>query len=468
MEENAKPMTMKKTEYTKLVEPYKEEAFKALSELVAIDSVNDPTTVSAEKPFGEGVDKALDYVAQLGRKMGFSVDRCDGYLTELTYGEGEKTLDIYAHCDVVPVNKSDWNHEPFHLTKEGNVLYGRGTSDDKGPGLACLFAVKALMDNKRLEGVRTRFLFGGDEERNSACLEHYFKELKRGYPTYGFSPDADYPVIYGEKSIYAYEAKYDVELDVEPFSWGSALNIVIDKASCVLKSRLEEAKILATRFQNRFPDVHILLENDKVTIIGVPCHGSMPWNGKNAALYLLEFLGYLYDEKRTRDIFDQYISGKGENFRGDFKDNDFDCTSYNVGRIQYDGKTLTIAVNLRFPASIHKEDVLKNVHLNTGAEVTLLGGSDGFVMDKDSAFVQTLVQAYREETGDMESQPMAIGGGTYARESRNSVAFGAQFVGRDYRMHGNDEFFPLSDFYDNMPIYAHAVDKVIQLMKEEK
>ena len=260
MKENATPMTMRDTEYKKLVEPYKDEAFKAYKELVAIDSVNDPSTVTKEKPFGEGVDKALAYVASLGKTLGFEVDRCDGYATELTYGKGEKTLDIYAHCDVVPVSRQDWKHEPFAITQEGNVLYGRGTSDDKGPGLACLFAIKALLDKGRLDGIRTRVIFGGDEERGSACLEHYFHDLKKGYPTYGFSPDADYPLIYGEKSIYAYEAVYNIELDVEPFAWGDALNIVIDKASCVLKSRIEEANILAKRFAERNKDMMLKLE----------------------------------------------------------------------------------------------------------------------------------------------------------------------------------------------------------------
>ena len=241
-----------------------------------------------------------------------------------------------------------------------------------------------------------------------------------------------------------------------------------DKASCVLRSRLEEAKTLAKRFADKHNGLQIHLDGDKVSVIGVPCHGSTPWNGKNAALYLLCFLGYLYDENKAREIFNQYLSGKGESFRGDFKDADFDCTSYNVGKVTYDGKTLKLYVNLRFPATIDKEDVIQNVALNTGAQVTLLGGSDGFVIDKNSPFVQALVKAYREETGDEESKPLAIGGGTYARESRNSVAFGAQFLNRDYRMHGNDEFFPLSDFYDNMQVYAHAIDNLVQLMKEEK
>ena len=68
----------------------------------------------------------------------------------------------------------------------------------------------------------------------------------------------------------------------------------------------------------------------------------------------------------------------------------------------------------------------------------------------------------------MESKPLAIGGGTYARESKNSVAFGAQFPDRDYRMHGDDEFFPLSDFYDNMQIYAHAIYDISEFLRSGK
>ena len=78
------------------------------------------------------------------------------------------------------------------------------------------------------------------------------------------------------------------------------------------------------------------------------------------------------------------------------------------------------------------------------------------------------MNAYQKETGDVVSAPLAIGGGTYARESRNSVAYGAQFVGRDYRMHGHDEVFPLSDFYDNMQIYAHAIFDISEYLRAGK
>ena len=44
-------------------------------------------------------------------------------------------------------------------------------------------------------------LIGGNEERGSACLEHYFHKLNKPYPKYGFTPDGDFPLIYGEKGI---------------------------------------------------------------------------------------------------------------------------------------------------------------------------------------------------------------------------------------------------------------------------
>lgn len=459
MKENAEPIKMKNTKWTELVKPYKEEAFSSLKKLVSIDSVLDENTKSKEMPFGKGVDEALSFVADLGKKMGFSVNRCDNYVTELTYGEGDKILDIYAHCDVVPVKKENWSGNPFELRlEEGNTMYGRGTSDDKGPGLACLYAVKALMDNNMLGGYRLRFLFGGNEENDSLCLKHYFEEMKKEYPTLGISPDADYPLIYAEKSIYAYTATYPVTvLGLSNFKLGSALNIVLAEASCDVSLNQEKIKEALPAFLSRHKKIQASFDGKTLKFIGKPYHGSMPWNGVNAGLYMLHFLSEIFGCKIFDNVFFNYRSGMGESFKGNFSDEYFSETSYNVGRISYDGTNLTIAVNVRFPAGMDVNKVLDNVRNNTHAEVELLGGSDGFVADPNSDFVKILLNSYQQETGDMQSKPLAIGGGTYARESKNSVAFGAQFPNRDYRMHGDDEFFPLSDFYDNMQIYAHAI-----------
>ena len=470
MRENAEPVKINDTKYREMVEPYKEVALKTLKELVAIDSVLDPKTQSEDKPFGEGVDKALDYVAKLGEKLGFKVNRCDNYVTELTYGEGDKIFDIYGHCDVVPVQKEKWVHDPFKVTiVDDNIMYGRGTSDDKGPALACLYAVKALMDNNLLGGYKLRFLFGGNEENDSLCLEHYFHTMKKEFPTLGISPDADYPLIYAEKSIYAYEADYKISIPyVKDFSLGAALNIVLADASCKLDGCDLDIKSLLDTYLSKHPEVKASYEDNKLTFLGKPYHGSTPWNGVNAALHMLNFLGEVFEIDILKNIFKDYNDGMGNNFGGNYTDKDFTETSYNVGRLSYKDGVLSLFVNLRFPCSMKAEKVLANVENKTGAKVTKLGGSDGFVADPDSDFVRILMHSYQSETGDMDSKPLAIGGGTYARESKNSVAFGAQFVGRDYRMHGHDEFFPLSDFFDNMQIYAHAIADISEYLRSGK
>ncbi len=469
MKENYQEMNMADSYYKKLVDPYKEEALKVLKEYVDIDSVHDESTITKEHPFGKGVEEALEYVAKLGEKMGFNVNRCDNYVTELTYGDGDKIFDIYAHSDVVPVIKKNWTKKPFDLIEEDGVMYGRGTCDDKGPGLACLYAVKALMDNNKLGGYKLRFLFGGNEERDSLCLEHYFHTLKRCYPTLGISPDADYPLIYAEKSIYAYEADYEVNIpNVTSFHLGSALNIVLSEVEIELHDDENKVNEALTGYLAKYPKLQASYKNNTLWFKGIPAHGSTPYLGLNAGLHLLNFLGELYDIDLLKKVSNDYFDGLGKAFHGDFKDEYFEDTSYNIGRISYENGKLVLACNFRFPSSMKIDDLLPQVEKLTSSHLTLLGGSQGFVADPNSDFVKILLNSYQKETGDLVSKPLAIGGGTYARESKNSVAFGAAFPGRDYRMHGDDEYFPVSDFLDNMQIYAHAIDDISNYLRSGK
>ena len=64
----------------------------------------------------------------------------------------------------LPGSWQDWDHDPFDPIEKDGMLYGRGTQDDKGPLLASLFAVKALMDAGVKFNKRVRFIFGTDEE----------------------------------------------------------------------------------------------------------------------------------------------------------------------------------------------------------------------------------------------------------------------------------------------------------------
>ena len=77
------------------------------------------------------------------------------------------------------------------------------------------------------------------------------------------------------------------------------------------------------------------------------------------------------------------------------------------------------------------------------------------------------MNTYRKETGDLTAQPMAIGGGTYAKEASNVLAFGMQFPGVDTKMHESGEFLPLIALYKGLSIYYHAILDLGELINDE-
>jgi di- and tripeptidase len=79
----------------------------------------------------------------------------------------KQTIAFYAHYDVQPADSRDgWRSNPFSLSGSDGYLYGRGVSDDKGPLLAVIFAVKELLRDGAL-AVNIVFLLEGEGENGS-------------------------------------------------------------------------------------------------------------------------------------------------------------------------------------------------------------------------------------------------------------------------------------------------------------
>jgi len=70
--------------------------------------------------------------------------------------------------------------------------------------------------------------------------------------------------------------------------------------------------------------------------------------------------------------------------------------------------------------------------------------------------VQTLLRVFEEQTG-MKGECIAIGGGTYVHEIEGGVAFGAEFEGSEYNMHGADENVPIEELMTDIRIQAAAI-----------
>ena len=148
-------------------------------------------------PFGMEVRRALDTAIADIARLGMTPRDIDGYCCDAEIGEGEETIAVLAHLDVVPEGDG-WTHEPYGAEIVDGRIIGRGTSDDKGPGVAALFAMKAVLDAGIPLRRRCRLILGCDEECGMQDLEYY--EQKVGLPAKGFSPDANFPLINTERA----------------------------------------------------------------------------------------------------------------------------------------------------------------------------------------------------------------------------------------------------------------------------
>ena len=165
-----------------------EEMIANLGRLVAIDS--QLGTPEEGKPFGAGPAKALEEGLKIAEELGFKTENLDHYCGYAEMGEGEEIVGIAGHLDIVPVG-GDWTYDPFKLTRDGDHVYGRGTTDDKGPVLEALYAMKLLRDSGVKLNKRVRLIMGCNEETGSKCMEHYNEVAEE--LSCGFTSDANFP-----------------------------------------------------------------------------------------------------------------------------------------------------------------------------------------------------------------------------------------------------------------------------------
>ena len=124
-----------------IIDASRDEMIATLSRWIKIPSVQGDALEGM--PFGENNQKMLEEAQRTAGGMGFDTRNVDNYLLEVNYGEGERTLGILGHMDVVPEGEG-WSHAPYGAEIEDGRMYGRGTSDDKGPMVSALYALKAV------------------------------------------------------------------------------------------------------------------------------------------------------------------------------------------------------------------------------------------------------------------------------------------------------------------------------------
>ena len=452
--------------YETITKNYQESLLNNLSKFVAINSVYDEKTVSKENPFGKGVSKALKFVEDLARKDGFEVTNYDNKVVEILAGEG-RNITILAHADVVPEG-TGWDQDPFMVVDHGDYLTGRGVADDKGPLLCAYYAMKAIRDNHMMGNYQIRFIVGGNEESGSKGVEHYFQKLKKPQPDFGFSPDAEYPLIFAEKGIINFEVKRKFALKhIHSIKGGVASNSVIEK--CVVTMDFD-ADFIKYLVDNKFDIKYEKDEQDLlvVTFNGKAAHGATPEEGFNAGMAAVDALSTFYKQKDLEQIYRLFSNLQGYGLDAYGNSEDMGHNSVNVGILNWEDKAFSMVVNFRYVDTCNPEELKERIkEICKPFSVTILGESKLLFYPKESTLIQTLMNAYQQETGDMTTKMKAIGGGTYAKEANNIVAFGMEMPDWDSKMHSPGEQVRKADLIKSLSIYARAIHELGNILDKK-
>ena len=454
-------MEFTKDEFLKRASSYREEWIKLTTKLVSFNSVLDEYKEGAQAPFGEGNKEVLNWILAHAKEDGFDTYNCDNYAGHIAFGQGDETLGLLAHLDVVPA-VGKWTSNPFDatLTDNGNRLVGRGVNDDKGPLAATYLALKILRDMGVKPNKRILLIMGCDEETGSRCLEHYFK--KNPMPDFGFSPDACFPCINGEKVGVHYDITGEDNSHVISFTSGQRYNIVPDEAKMTLDIDLKKEYLAFLNEHNYKGEV----EENTYIAHGLSAHAMCPQNGINAAFILFEFLNE-YAPSSLSNFVVNYLDNDpfGHKLQIDVFHEEMKELTQNLGIVRIENKQVHLGVDCRVPVEGHEPLMQKNLDKaleNTGLKaVVSLGGKLHYV-PRNSELVKTLMSAYQNITGDMENESYTIGGGTYAKFIDNAVAFGPQFVGREDVDHQTDEYVYVDDYIKTMAIYADAIYRLVK------
>ncbi|UQS86753.1 dipeptidase PepV [Nicoliella spurrieriana] len=452
---------------------YQDDYLNDLKELVSIDSERDDAHASDEFPLGPGPAAALAKYLEIGKRDGFKTKNYDNLAGYIEYGDGDKTLGIIVHADVMPAGEG-WNTDPFELTIKDNVAYGRGTSDDKGPGLAAYYGLRMLKDAGIQPKFRIRFLIGTDEESNWTGIKHYLKTEPA--PDLGFSPDAEFPVINGEKGNTTFVTTFsghnageeDTEFTLRTFKAGLRDNMVPRDAFAVVESDdNERVSDDFTKFLDHYPvsgDSELTDGGLQLHVIGKSAHGMEPDDGVNAGTYLATFLNQ-YPFSGDAKHFVSFIANKlhddsrGHQLGINLTDDVMGDLTMNVGIMRYDIKDGgMVNTNFRYPKGMGPADIQRGLTNGaTAGNVTQEDDMGPHFVSADDPFVKTLISVYKELTGETDAKPHVVGGGSFARLMERGVAFGALFPWTKNTMHQANEFQPIDDLMLAMAIYGKVL-----------
>ena len=453
-----------------IIDSYKDEIISDIQKWVAIPSVLGEPAENA--PFGIEGRRMMDLAVATAKGYGFATRDLDGYCADVTLCEGEQTLGMLCHLDVVPAGDG-WTKDPWGGEIADGKIFGRGTMDDKGPAVAALHAMRAVKEAGIPMKDGVRLILGGDEETGMTDMRYYKSKLPM--PDYGFSPDAEFPVINIEKGglglvISAYtESEEGAEIPVYEMFAGVRSNVVPGIATAKIGYTDFAALDALVKKVAAEKDFSLELKDmgdgvAELTAEGKSAHASTPEHAKNAAGMLLIALKEMNAGGGSKAAIAALADKLGLEYDGaslgiKIADEESGALTCNLGLLRFDGKYVSATLDIRYPISADEEKMCGQAAMaisGTCLSVMRRGGHGPHHVPKEHKVVKGLVKVYSEVTGT-PGYAFAIGGGTYSRCMPNTVAFGFNFPGDVDTCHMPDEYVDIEKLMLSVKIFAHAI-----------
>ena len=444
-------------------EQNRDNILRDITRLVAVPSVEGTPEPGA--PFGAGPRAALDKALEIAAELGLETYNAEGYIGWAQTGPiagGQKYLVTITHTDVVPEGNG-WDADPYTVRVRDGWLLGRGVSDDKGPGILCLYALKYLKDSGIKLKYPVRALLGTNEETNMHDVDYYAAHYPM--PAFCFTPDAEFPVCNGEKGgfngeIVSPRLENGVILD---FQGGVARNAVPDRAFCTVRVAPDAIECTEGVTKEAGENGATVLRGQ-----GKSGHAAMPAGTVNAISLLVDCLlhnhiGTEAEQAYLRVLQKLHAATDGSAVGIAADDGLFDPLTIIGGTIGQEDGVIRQSFDCRYPTNTDPEKMTAALEqvCGTAAHLENLTSRVPFYIAADSPAIQTLINTYNEVTGEQQT-PFTMGGGTYARHFPYAVSFGPEhtdvaipaFAGP---MHGANEGAPFEKLIEALKIYILAL-----------
>lgn len=443
-----------------------------IGKLVAVPSVVDFAHATAKSPSGEDAHNGLRAAVDLAGELGFdAVDDAGEVGMATLAGKSDTVLAMMCHADVVAPGIG-WTSDPWTMQRHDGYLVGRGVMDDKGPLVVGLYAMKFFAERGIELPYTLRMIIGTNEETGCMRDVKYYLE-NYGDPAFMFTPDNTFPVGYGEKGMYRCELwspRFPNSPMINFETVGLPVNAVAGSARMVIKTGKEN-----------LPDTDRIkvTYNDDYTVTleatGISAHAAEPERGLNAIGLIIDYIiehhmvmkmdrPYLQAIKRVIDATDGSLAGIAAS------DEHFGALTCAAGTIRMRSNRICMTADVRFPTSTSPDELdsaFATLLKGCGGTVERTFAAEPFLMDPQSAIVQTMAQCYHDATG-LDGEPFTVGGGTYAREFPRAVSFGVEDPHDSYPewvggMHGADEGVAEETLKRALRTYILTIDRLMEM-----